>query len=293
MSALEQVLTGKPAPVGDFHVVRALPQVGRRLVGPFCFLDHMGPATSVGHAKSGVGPHPHIGLATVTYLFDGDTLHRDSLGTVQRIRPGDVNWMSAGRGIVHSERTPPERFGHSIPMHGLQLWVALPAHLEESAPSFQHASRESLPSCEADGVAVRVVLGEWEALRSPIQVSSPTLFVVAELEPGAQLDVPTAAAERAVYVVSGDVGIEGTAVSTHQLAVLTPGEVATLSALTPARVAIIGGAPLEGPRFMLWNWVSSRKERLEQARLDWKHGRFPLIPGDSDERIPGPGESRW
>lgn len=290
MSALEQVLTGRSASVADFQVVRALPQVGRRLVGPFCFLDHLGPASSVGHAKSGVGPHPHIGLATVTYLFEGDTLHRDSLGTVQRIRPGDVNWMSAGRGIVHSERTPAELFGQSVPVHGLQLWVALPAALEESEPSFQHAARESLPSTEADGVAVRVVLGEWNELRSPIRVSSPTLFVVAELEPGSQLEVPTAASERAVYVVSGDIGIEGTALATHQLAVLTTGEVATIAALSPTRVAIIGGAPLEGPRFMMWNWVSSRKERLEQARLDWKHGRFPLIPGDREERIPGPGE---
>jgi len=290
VSVVELVLNGKRAAVGDFEVVRALPQVARRLVGPFCFLDHLGPAELVAREGGGVGPHPHIGLATVTYLFEGDTLHRDSLGTVQRIRPGDVNWMSAGRGIVHSERTPPERVGQRVRTHGLQLWVALPADQEESAPSFQHADRDALPFVEAGGVALRLVLGAWKALRSPIQVASPTLFAVAQLEPGATLEVPAEATERALYVVSGAVGLDGASLEAHQLAVLTPGAVASVSALTPSTLALIGGEPLDGPRFMLWNWVSSRKERLEQARLDWKEGRLPLIPGDSDERIPGPGE---
>lgn len=290
MPVLTQVLVGTKAPVGDFTVVRVLPKVERRFLGPFCFLDHMGPSTQVGHARSGVGPHPHIGLATVTYLFEGEALHRDSLGTVQRIRPGDVNWMSSGRGIVHSERTPADRFGQPMPMHGLQLWVGLPTSLEEAEPSFQHADAAQLPTVERDGVFLRVVLGPWGALSSPVQLSSQTLFAVAELEAGASLDVPAQASERGVYVVSGDLGVDGQSLSTHQLGVFSPGAEVTVTALTAARVAVLGGEPLDGPRFMLWNFVSSRKERLEQARLDWKHGRFPTIPGDDDERVPGPGE---
>lgn len=291
MPVLTQVLEGTKAPVGDFHVVRALPKAERRFLGPFCFLDHMGPSTQVGHAKSGVGPHPHIGLATITYLFDGEALHRDSLGTVQRIRPGDVNWMSAGRGIVHSERTPPDRFGAPMTLHGLQLWVGLPGHLEESEPSFQHADAEALPRFEQDGARCRVVLGSFRGLTSPIRLASPTLFAVAELDAGATLELPADVGERGVYVVAGDVGVDGTSLAAHQLGVLEPRTETCLTALTPARVAVLGGEPLDGPRFMLWNWVSSRRERLEQARLDWKHGRFPTIPGDDDERIPGPGES--
>ncbi len=284
-----KVLSGKAAPVGDFQVVRALPQVGQRFVGPFCFLDHMGPATSIGSAQGGVGPHPHIGLATITYLFEGEGLHRDSLGNEQLIRPGDVNWMSGGRGIVHSERTPAAWHGKPMTMHGLQLWVALPTALEESEPSFQHADASALPTLETDGVSLRVILGAWSGRRSPIQLASPTIYAVAELEAGAQLELPALASEHAVYVVSGDVGVEGSSLSKHQLGVLDAGATC-VTAITTSRVAIIGGEPLDGPRFMLWNWVSSRKERLEQARLDWKHGRFPSIPGDSEDRIPGPGE---
>jgi redox-sensitive bicupin YhaK (pirin superfamily) len=290
MPALTHVLDGTKAPVGDFSVIRALPKAERRFIGPFCFLDHMGPSTQVGEATSGVGPHPHIGLATITYLFEGEVLHRDSLGTVQRIRPGDVNWMSAGRGIVHSERPPPDRFGAPMTLHGLQLWVGLPTALEESEPSFQHASAEALPRFDDAGVRARVVLGSWRGASSPIRLASPTVLLVAELDAGATLELPAEVSERGVYVVSGDVGLDGTSLRAHQLGVLAPGVETCATAVTPARVAVVGGEPLDGPRFMLWNWVSSRRERLEQARLDWRHGRFPRVPGDDDARIPGPGE---
>lgn len=283
------VLRGKSAPVGDFEVVRALPQVARRFIGPFCFLDHFGPAERQITATGGVGPHPHIGLATVTYLFSGEVDHHDSLGTVQRIRPGDVNWMSAGRGIVHSERPPPELIGTTDVLEGLQLWVGLPTSLEESAPSFQHADRAALPSIDRDGVTLQVVLGAMGGLRAPIDLASPTLFAIAELEAGAQLDLPTDVPELGVYVVSGAVGVDGQALERHELGVID-GSAACVTALAPARVALIGGAPLDGPRFMLWNFVSSRRERLEQARLDWKHGRFPRIASDDAERVAGPGE---
>ena len=290
MALVSLKLTAKPAQVGDFPVRRALPQRERRLVGPFCFLDHMGPHTATGVENGGVGPHPHIGLATVTYLFEGEALHRDSLGSEQLITPGDVNWMSAGRGIAHSERTPKHGVGKSVPFHGLQVWVALPAELEESAPSFQHVGRVELPFSEERDFTLRVVLGDWQGARSPVRLASPTAYAVAELEAGAQVELPAQYPDRAVYVVSGDVGIDGVSFGSGEIAVLTTGETGCVSAITKSRVAIFAGEPLEGPRYLWWNFVSSRRERLEQAREDWKHRRFPLIPGDSEDRIPAPGE---
>mgnify|MGYP001560840962 CR=1 FL=1 len=290
MSLISLKLNGKPALVGDFPVRRALPQRERRLVGPFCFLDHMGPHTSQGTAAGGVGPHPHIGLATVTYLFEGEVLHRDSLGSEQLITPGDVNWMTAGRGIAHSERTPSHLVGKPNPMHGLQVWVALPLDAEESAPSFQHVPKAQLPFTSEGGASLRVVLGEWLGAKSPVRLASPTFYAVAELEPGADLELPTQYSDRAVYVVDGSIGLDGASFASGELAVLTPGATGVVSAVTRSRVAIFGGEPLEGPRFMWWNFVSSRKDRLEQAKDDWKHRRFPLIPGDSEDRIPMPGE---
>ncbi len=283
-------LTAQPAHVADFEVRRVLPQVGRRAVGPICFLDHMGPHRAVGREGGGVGPHPHIGLSTVTYLFEGAALHRDSLGTEQRITPGDVNWMTAGRGIVHAERTPPEWWGRELGLHGLQLWVALPAALEECEPSFQHVGSSALPKLEPPGVSLAVVLGEWGAARSPVVTSSPTLFAVATLEAGAQLDVPNHVSERAVYVVSGDVSVDGQAFSRFELGVLPAGAERCITAHSDARVAVLGGEPLEGPRFMWWNFVSSRRERLEQAKADWLHRRFPRIASEGDARVPMPGE---
>ncbi|MBL9038608.1 MAG: pirin family protein [Archangium sp.] len=284
-------LKAAPAPVGDFEVQRVLPQRERRFVGPICFLDHFGPHTGVGDANSGVGPHPHIGLSTVTYLFDGETLHRDSLGTEQLIRPGEVNWMTAGKGIAHSERTPPPRWGQPMTSHGLQVWVGLPQALEESEPSFQHVARSDLPRWASDEVELDVVLGRWGSLVSPVRVTSPTFYVVASLENGGRLDVPTEFSERAVYVVEGSVCVGDEVFSAHEVAVLDAGRSVEVSAPHRARVAIFGGEPLDGPRYLLWNFVSSRKERLQQARTDWIQRRFPLIPGDADTRIPFPGET--
>ncbi len=291
MALVSLRLTARAAPVGDFQVLRALPQRERRTVGPFCFVDHLGPHTSVGAVGAGVGPHPHIGLSTVTYLFEGAALHRDSLGTEQLITPGDVNWMTAGRGIVHSERTPAHLIGQAYTLHGLQVWVALPIEAEEQAPSFQHAPKSALPLLEEGGVVTRVLLGEWQGLRSPIRLSSPTVYVVATLEAGAELELPVTSSERAVDVVEGEVGLEGTSFSRGQLAVLTPNSEGSVTALTASRVAVLGGEPLEGPRFMWWNFVSSRKERLEQAKREWSDRRFPLVPGDSEDRVPMPGET--
>jgi redox-sensitive bicupin YhaK (pirin superfamily) len=259
-------------------------------VGPVCFLDHFGPHAAVGSATSGVPPHPHIGLSTVTYLFEGETLHRDSLGTQQLIRPGDVNWMTAGRGIVHSERTPPAWRGRRQTTHGLQVWVALPLEAEEAEPSFQHASRDALPVVAGAGVRAAVVLGTWAGETSPIRVASPTLYVVAELEAGSSWTLAAEAPERALYVVEGRCEVGGEALREHQLAVLTPGAAPSVRAPEGARVAVLGGAPLEGPRFMWWNFVSSRTERLAQARDDWRQRRFPAIPGDAEDRVAMPGE---
>ena len=277
MSLIQLKLAAKRAPVGDFEVLRALPQREHRFVGPFCFVDHMGPHTSLATADGGVGPHPHIGLSTVTFLFEGEVLHRDSIGSVQRIVPGDVNLMTAGRGIVHSERTPSAVVGQQQTLHGLQLWVGLPLALEEMAPTFQHAPRETLPLLDDGTVKTRVLLGEWTGARSPVKLTSPTFYVVAELEAGAQLEVPTQYSERCVYVVNGDISLEGTALSRGELAVLTPGVSGCVTAQTSSRIAILGGEPLDGPRFMSWNFVSSRKERLEQAMHDWRNGRFPPL----------------
>lgn len=291
MALIELRLASKSAAVGDFMVSRALPQVQRRFVGPFCFVDHMGPHTHVGRADGGVWPHPHIGLSTVTYLFDGELLHRDSLGTEQLVRPGDVNWMTAGRGIVHSERTPAHLVGQASTVHGLQLWVGLPKADEECAPSFQHVEKARLPLRDDGDVQVRVVLGAWDGLVSPVKVSSPLFYVVAELDAGAELTVPAHFEQRALYVVEGDLGVDGEAISARELVVLTPGEAGTVCANVKTRVAILGGAPFPEPRFMLWNFVSSRRERLEDAKREWIARRFPVVPGDSEARVPYPGEA--
>jgi redox-sensitive bicupin YhaK (pirin superfamily) len=248
----------------------------------------MGPHSFVGRADGGVPPHPHIGLATVTYLFEGQFLHRDSLGTTQVIHPGDVNWMTAGRGIVHSERVPGALLGQHIRLEGLQLWVGLPRALEESEPSFQHADRVALPALEAPGLSLRLVLGDWEGERSPIALSSRAFLLVAELAPGARLALPAHHAERAIYVVSGEVEAGGTSIGATTLALLSPGVEGAVTATGPTRLALLGGEPLDGPRFMKWNFVSSRRDRLDQATEDWRAGRFPGIASDPSDpaRLP-------
>jgi hypothetical protein len=284
---IELVIPQRRRDLGGFEVGRVLPFAKRRMVGPFIFFDHMGPARLAPGEGLDVRPHPHIGLATVTYLFAGEILHRDSLGSVQPIRPGDVNWMTAGRGIAHSERTPPELRAAGPGVHGIQTWVALPRAAEEVAPSFSHHPRASLPVVESPGATVRVIAGRAFGVRSPVGVFSDTLYAAAELEPGASLAVPPEHEERGVYVVEGAVAIGETAVEAGQLAVLAEGVGIEVRAPFSATLMLLGGAKMDGPRFIWWNFVSSSKERIERAKDDWRADRFGQVPGET-ERIPLP-----
>lgn len=281
-------LEGKPRDLGGFTVRRVLPAIARRLVGPFIFFDHMGPADLAPGVGMDVRPHPHIGLATVTYLFDGEITHRDSLGSHQVIRPGDINWMTAGRGIVHSERTGPERRRLGSRVEGLQLWVALPLTHEETEPAFDHHPAATLPVLERDGVRLRVLAGSAYGATSPVRTLSPLFYVDGVMPAGTTLPVPNDHEERAAYVVEGAIRCGDTQATTGHMLVFTPGVEAALHAESSARVALVGGAPLEGKRHIDWNFVSSSKERLERARRDWKEGRFPKVPGDELEFIPLP-----
>ncbi|MBE2242545.1 MAG: pirin family protein [Burkholderiaceae bacterium] len=275
---------------GGFLVRRALPTAQRRAVGPFVFFDHFGPVTAGPADNHDVRPHPHIGLATVTYLFDGAMMHRDSLGVVQRIEPGAINLMTAGRGIVHSERTPDDLRGKTRTTHGLQLWCALPAAHEEDAPSFVHTAADRLPEIALDGVALRVLIGSAFGATSPVATHSETLYLIFDCQPGATLELPPlgadGAAERALYGVDAGFELDGEAVPPFTLAALDPGTTPTLRASQACRIALVGGAPL-GPRFIVWNFVSSRRERIEQAKADWQARRFDPVPGET-EFIPLP-----
>ena len=271
---------------GGFLVRRCLPSAPLQAVGPFLFFDHFGPITAQPSDNHDVRPHPHIGLATVTYLFEGAMLHRDSTGVVQRIEPGAINWMTAGRGIVHSERTPDELRGVARRSHGLQLWCALPAEHEDDEPAFQHHAAHELPEHNLPEAAVRVLIGTAFGLSSPVATLSPTLYVDIALASGGSLVLPDAAAERAVYSVDAPVVVGGTPVPPHTLAVLPAGAQPLLHAQGGARVVMIGGAPL-GPRYIVWNFVSSRKERIVQAQDDWEAQRFAKVPGET-EFIPLP-----
>ncbi|HLS84072.1 MAG TPA: pirin family protein [Arenimonas sp.] len=274
--------------LGDgFMVKRLLPHASQRSLGPFVFLDHIGPA-ELGPAQAmDVRPHPHIGLATVTFLWEGAILHRDSLGSVQEIRPGDVNWMTAGRGIVHSERTPEHLRGKPQRLHGLQTWVALPLGQEDVEPAFSHHPAASLPVVERDGVRLVVVAGHAFGQRAPVRVFSDTLYVSISLKAGTRLRIPAEHAERALYPVIGEASLDGEALPHERLAVLDDDGEPELLAVTDATLMLLGGEPLDGPRFMWWNFVSSTRERIEQAKDDWREGRFGKVPGD-DEFIPLP-----
>jgi redox-sensitive bicupin YhaK (pirin superfamily) len=255
------------------------------MVGPFVFLDHMGPAIFPPGQGIAVRPHPHIGLATITYLFEGEIMHRDSLGIVQRIQAGAVNLMTAGRGIVHSERAT-EDLAVTSRLHGIQSWLALPLELEETAPAFVHYPAGALPQVALGDATVRVIMGEAYGARSPVTTYSPTLYLEARLPPGAELALPTDASERAVYVAEGVIGIAGREYAEGKLAVARSGAGVRLRAASSSRVMVVGGEPL-GPRHIWWNFVSSSKERIEQAKRDWAGGRFDKVPGD-DEFIPLP-----
>jgi len=271
---------------GGFMVRRTLPAVQRPSIGPFVFFDHFGPVTATPADNHDVRPHPHIGLATVTYLFEGALMHRDSTGIVQRIEPGAINWMTAGRGVVHSERTPDDLRARTRRTHGLQLWAALPAEHEEDVPSFSHIAAGAIPTLEFSGARARVLIGTAFGVSSPTQTLSPTLYLDVELNAGASLDVPDAADERALYGVDQAFLLDGREVPAQTMVVLPSGTLPRLSAPQGARVMMIGGTPL-GHRFMWWNFVSSRKERIAQAATAWEAQRLGHVPGET-EFIPAP-----
>jgi len=286
--AIELMVIPNAKDIGGFEVRRALPTARRRLVGPFIFFDRMGPAILRPGQALDVRPHPHIGLATVTYLFDGRIRHRDSLGTEMVIEPGDVNLMTAGRGIVHSERTPEELRGNPMSMSGLQTWLALPDHAEENAPRFDNTGKASLPEFDFDGASGRVVIGGFAGLRSPVATASDTLYADIALKPGGQVAIPADAEERAIYVLSGEVDIAGDMFPADRLLVFRPGDEIVIGSPAGAHFMLFGGASLGSPRYIWWNFVSSSKERIEQAKQEWKTGRFDIVPGDEEEFIPLP-----
>lgn len=286
--AVATVIDGRPRDLGGLEIRRLLPSRARRMVGPFTFFDQMGAAVFGPGEGFDVRPHPHIGLATVTYLFDGEIIHRDSLGSHQPIRPGDINWMTAGRGIVHSERTAQEHRDNGSSLHGLQLWVALPLSHEEAEPSFFHHPGHTLPERDHRGVKLRVLAGSAYGMTSPVEIASPLFYVAATMSAGSELSLPEGHRERALYVVDGALRCGATAAEPGRMLVFTEDARATLRAETPSRVVLLGGAPLDGERYIDWNFVSSSRERIEQAKQDWREGRFPEVPGDEDEWIPLP-----
>ncbi len=268
--------------LGGFHVRRVLPSDERQMVGPFIFFDHLGPTKFAPGYGIDVRPHPHIALATVTYLFAGSLEHRDSLGSVREIRPGDVNWMSAGRGIVHSERTPRAARASGEYVHAIQSWVALPDGHEDGEPSFVHYPAAALPTRVADGVELTIIAGEAFGLRSPVVTLWPTLYVHAHFSRGGALGLPPSAGERAVYVVQGDVAVDGAPVAAGQLALLEPAKESMLGAAGEARVMLLGGDTFPSPRYIWWNFVGSSPERIERAKDRWKRRQFPDVPGETE-----------
>jgi len=288
---LDLVIEERPRDIGGFEVGRLLPSAKRRMVGPFIFLDHMGPVDlPAGVARSvDVRPHPHIGLSTVTYLFEGEIMHRDSVGSEQPIRPGEINWMTAGRGITHSERFErARREGDRI--HGIQAWVALPQQHEETHPTFAHYGSSDLPTYEKDGLRARLLAGEAFGARAAVHTFSPMFYVHWELQAGAQAQLAAQYSERAAYIVSGSVTVDGAVFESGRMLVFTPHEPITFKAIARATVMLLGGEPV-APRFIEWNFVSSSRARLEQAKADWRAGRMRLPDSDNVEFMPLPEDS--
>ena len=284
-SSIKSILKPREKDIGDFSVRRALPFVQQRSIGPWVFFDHFGPVEFKPGQGMNVRPHPHINLATVTYLFEGEIFHRDSLGTAMAIHPGAVNLMVAGRGITHSERTRDELRAEGYRLHGLQLWMALPEADEEVPPDFIHVASGDIPEVSADGVTLRVMMGSAFGVTSPVKTFSPTLYFEANMESGSQFDVPQAQ-ELGVYVVKGEAIIDGEVAPINSMSVLSA-SAKTIAARSETRLAVIGGTSL-GHRYLDWNFVSSRKARIQQAKADWKAGRFDSVPGDVDDFIPLP-----
>ncbi len=286
--AIEHVIVPRARDIGGFEVRRALPAAERQMVGPFIFFDQMGPAEFLIGKGIDVRPHPHIGLATVTYLFEGEVFHRDSLGSALAIRPGEVNLMTAGRGIVHSERETSQAQAGTRRLFGIQAWAALPKAHEEAAPAFVHHGTDDLPRVAGEGKRVRLVMGEAYGARSPVAFPHDGLFAEAVLAPGAVLPLDPHYDERAVYVASGEIDIAGDTFGEGRLLVFKPGDRISILAVTNARLVLVGGEPMDGPRHIWWNFVASSKERIEAAKEDWRRKRFALVPGDDKEFIPLP-----
>jgi len=286
--AIEQVIVPRARDLGGFSVRRALPAEGRQMVGPFIFFDQMGPAEFLLGEGIDVRPHPHIGLATVTYLFDGEIMHRDSLGSALPIRPGALNLMTAGRGIVHSERSPAAERAKGPRLFGIQAWAALPKSHEEGAPAFEHFGADELPRVTGEGKTVRLVMGAAYGQRSPVAYPHESLFAEAVLAPGAVLPLDPDYDERAIYIASGAVDIAGDRFEAGRLLVFHPGDRISVLALEPSRLMLVGGEPMDGPRHIWWNFVSSSKDRIAAAKADWRAGKFGLVPGDAEEFIPLP-----
>jgi redox-sensitive bicupin YhaK (pirin superfamily) len=284
---IELVIEARHREVAGFSVRRSLPSLHRRSIGPFVFIDHFGPIAFPPGKTMDVLPHPHIGLSTVTYLFEGEIIHRDSIGSLQPIRPGDLNWMTAGRGIAHSERSTDRQHLEGGRSHGLQIWVALPTSKEELAPTFAHHPKSSLPTLRRDDADLTIIAGEAYGATSPAIVSSPLFYVDAKMKKGA-LVLPSHHEERAAYVVGGSVTVDDRSFDVGTLIVFRSVKEAILRCAADAHVMLIGGDRLDGPRYMYWNFVSSSKERLEQAKRDWKEGRFEKVVGDETEFVPLP-----
>ena len=292
MSLIELTIPAREADIGELTVRRLLPWQRRRMVGPFIFLDHMGPAHyGAGHGMD-VRPHPHIGLSTVTYLFDGEIVHKDTLGSDIAIRPGAVNWMTAGRGISHSERTGADERGRPHDVHGLQCWVALPREFEETNPAFAHFAAAQIPQLDLNGVTLRVVAGDAFGMTAPAAVHSPLFYVEARMAAGSKLDLPAQYRERGLYVIDGHVRAGGEDVAPHSMPVFEPGGTVRIDAVTDAHIMFLGGDPLPEKRFIWWNFVSSTQDRIEQAKADWQAGKFGTILGDANDFIPLPPDKR-
>lgn len=292
MDLIDLTIFPREKDLGGFTVRRILPYMKRRMVGPFIFLDHMGPAQFAANHGIDVRPHPHIGLATVTYLFEGEIIHRDSLGSNQAIRPGDVNWMTAGRGIAHSERTAVNERSRPHNVHGLQSWVALPKEYEELPPQFFHYNASKLPEFTIGKAAVKLIAGRAFKHESPVSIHSPLFYAEAILPAGARLTLPNEYRERALYLVEGQLKIGNIIIRSVTMPVFNAGETITITAELPSRIMLLGGEPLAEQRFIDWNFVSSSHERIEEAKADWANGKFPKIPGDDKEFIPLPEQPK-
>jgi redox-sensitive bicupin YhaK (pirin superfamily) len=286
--AIEMVIIPRARDLGGFEVRRALPAARRQMVGPFIFFDIFGPILLRAGEGQDVRPHPHIGLATVTWLFDGNVFHRDSLGSAQMIAPGELNWMTAGRGIVHSERTPATDRDRDRRVFGIQSWVALPKTHEDTSPTFEHVDDVALPFIADKGISARIVAGTMYGAVSPVRTLTDLFYADVVLQPGAMLPLPVEHEERGLYVAEGEIEVAGQAFAAGRLLVFRPGDAITIRARVPARIVLLGGEPMDGPRHIWWNFVSSSRERIEAAKNDWKLARFDIVPGDETDFIPLP-----